>query len=248
MKIHILQDRKSVGAAAAAFAAEKINRAVAEKGEATVIFATGASQFEFLESLTASVLPWEKVRMFHLDEYINLPETHPASFRKYLKERLLSKTGIKEYYLINGEVDPEKEVARLNDLISRYTVDLACVGIGENGHLAFNDPPADFHVEDPYIVVDLDEQCKKQQMGEGWFPTLEDVPNQAISMTVKEIMRSKTVLCTVPGDMKADAVHSCFDKEISPDYPASILRKHEDCLVLLDEASSAKLENKDLVE
>jgi glucosamine-6-phosphate deaminase len=244
MYIDICENRNTLGMAAADIASSAIAKAIEENGTATVIFATGASQFDFLQALTTRNLAWEKVRMFHLDEYIALPENHPASFRRYLKERLLSRTDIEEYYLINGEADPNQEVQRMNGIISRFPVDLACVGIGENGHLAFNDPPADFAVEDPYIVVDLDERCKRQQMGEGWFKTLEDVPDQAISMSVKQIMKARKILCTVPGSVKAEAVHSCFDLEISPDYPASILRRHPDCHAVLDVESAALLQNR----
>ena len=190
-------------------------------------------------------LDWSKVRMFHLDEYVGISIEHPASFRKYLKERFIDKTGIKEYYFLDGDVENlEEEVGRLNNIISKHKIDIAFVGIGENGHLAFNDPPADFEEEKPYIVVVLDEKCKKQQMGEGWFKTIDDVPKQAISMSVKQIMKSEIILCTVPDRRKAEAVHICMDKEISPQYPASILRDHKECYLILDKGSASLLENK----
>ena len=190
-------------------------------------------------------LDWSRVRMFHLDEYVGVSIEHPASFRKYLKERFIDKTGIKEYYFLDGDVENlEKEVGRLNNIISKHKIDIAFVGIGENGHLAFNDPPADFEEEKPYIVVALDEKCKKQQMGEGWFKTIDDVPKQAISMSVKQIMKSEIILCTVPDRRKAEAVHLCMDREISPQYPASILRDHEECYLILDKGSASLLENK----
>ena len=246
MKVIIKEDKVEVGKEAASIAYDTIAKAIEEKGEANIIAATGASQFEFLESLTSmSGLDWSKVRMFHLDEYVGISIEHPASFRKYLKERFIDKTGIKEYYFLDGDVENlEKEVGRLNNIISKHKIDIAFVGIGENGHLAFNDPPADFEEEKPYIVVALDEKCKKQQMGEGWFKTIDDVPKQAISMSVKQIMKSEIILCTVPDRRKAEAVHICMDKEISPKYPASILRNHKECYLILDKDSASLLENK----
>ena len=246
MKVIIKEDKVEVGKEAASIAYDTIAKAIEEKGEANIIAATGASQFEFFESLTSMRdLDWNKVRMFHLDEYVGISIEHPASFRKYLKERFIDKTGIKEYYFLDGDVENlEKEVGRLNNIISKHKIDIAFVGIGENGHLAFNDPPADFKEEKPYIVVALDEKCKKQQMGEGWFKTIDDVPKQAISMSVKQIMKSEIILCTVPDRRKAEAVHLCMDGEISPQYPASILRDHKECYLILDKDSASLLENK----
>ena len=246
MRIIVKEDKVEVGKEAAGIAYNAIAKAIEEKGEANIIAATGASQFEFFESLTSMRdLDWSKVRMFHLDEYVGISIEHPASFRKYLKERFIDKTGIKEYYFLDGDVENlEKEVGRLNNIISKHKIDIAFVGIGENGHLAFNDPPADFEEEKPYIVVALDEKCKKQQMGEGWFKTIDDVPKQAISMSVKQIMKSEIILCTVPDRRKAEAVHICMDKEISPQYPASILRDHKECYLILDKDSASLLENK----
>ncbi len=246
MRIIVKEDKVEVGKEAAGIAYNAIAKAIEEKGEANIIAATGASQFEFFESLTSmSGLDWSKVRMFHLDEYVGISIEHPASFRKYLKERFIDKTGIKEYYFLDGDVENlEEEVGRLNNIISKHKIDIAFVGIGENGHLAFNDPPADFEEEKPYIVVALDEKCKKQQMGEGWFKTIDDVPKQAISMSVKQIMKSEIILCTVPDRRKAEAVHICMDKEISPQYPASILRDHKECYLILDKDSASLLENK----
>lgn len=246
MKVIIKEDKVEVGKEAASIAYDTIAKAIEKKGEANIIAATGASQFEFFESITSmSGLDWSKVRMFHLDEYVGISIEHPASFRKYLKERFIDKTGIKEYYFLDGDVENlEKEVGRLNNIISKHKIDIAFVGIGENGHLAFNDPPADFEEEKPYIIVALDEKCKKQQMGEGWFKTIDDVPKQAISMSVKQIMKSEIILCTVPDRRKAEAVHLCMDGEISPQYPASILRDHKECYLILDKGSASLLENK----
>ena len=178
--------------------------------------------------------------MFHLDEYIGLPITHGASFRKYLKERFLEKVGnLKDYYLIDGEVDPVQETKRLGSLIQNHPIDVALVGIGENGHLAFNDPPADFETEEPYLVVDLDQACRAQQFNEGWFPNLEAVPAQAISMSIRQIMKSKSIICSVPDERKANAVKDCVKNPVSNLFPASILQQHGDCTLYLDTASAS---------
>jgi glucosamine-6-phosphate deaminase len=180
--------------------------------------------------------------MFHLDEYIKLPVTHSASFRKYLQERFISKvSSLKATCLINGETDPEQECERLGRLITAHTVDVAFVGIGENGHLAFNDPPADFETETPYIVVNLDAACRKQQMGEGWFKSIADVPQKAISMSVRQIMKSKNIICSVPDERKAIAVKNCLEQAVSNLYPASILQTYANCTVYLDKASASLL-------
>jgi len=243
MITRIFKDKASTSKAAADQASGLLRALIAAKGSAVIIVATGASQFDFLAYLcAASDIEWSKVRMFHLDEYVGMSDQHPASFRKYLKERFLSKLGITDYHLIQGDApDIHAEITRMNERIEKYHPDLAFVGIGENGHLAFNDPPADFEVDDPYILVTLDEKCKKQQMGEGWFPTLADVPSQAVSMSIKQIMRTPSIICTVPSAVKAEAVRDCLEKEISPVYPASILRTHPDCTIFLDEDSAALL-------
>lgn len=230
--------------AAAQKAAQLLDETIKKNGEANFIAATGASQFEFLAHLTKkSNINWSKTTMFHLDEYIGIPEDHPASFRRYLKERLINKVHPGKVYLIKGDApDPEKECERLNEIIKNYRIDIAFVGIGENGHLAFNDPPADFATESPYIIVELDTACRRQQLGEGWFKNLDDVPKRAISMSVKQIMKAKHIICTVPDRRKAEAVKNCFTGEdISPEYPASILKKHNHCYVFLDDQSSIYL-------
>jgi len=185
-------------------------------------------------------IDWSVVTAFHLDEYIGIPETHPASFRKYLKERFADLVPLKAFNYVNGSIDPKQECKRLKELIRRHPIDVAFVGIGENGHLAFNDPPADFETEEPYIVVNLDEDCRRQQMGEGWFATLEAVPGQAISMSIKQIMKSKAIICCVPDERKSTAVFNALNQEISPKYPASIMRNHPQALLFLDN-NSAKL-------
>lgn len=244
MEIRILKNKYELGKEAGRIAAAIIRRAIAEKGEANIILATGMSQFETLEQLVAEKdIDWGCVRMFHLDEYIGLPETAKASFRKYLKERFVNKVpALLEVNLINGEAAcPEEECKRLGDIISRHPVDVAFVGIGENGHLAFNDPPADFDVENPYLIVDLDDKCRAQQLGEGWFASMDDVPRQAISMSVRQMMKAKKIICACPDDRKARAVAACIDLPVSNLHPASILQEHPDCLLFLDEASASLL-------
>lgn len=243
MKIEIANDAKELGVAAGRVTARLIKETIARNGTANVILATGTSQFETLNQLIQEKeIDWSKVTMFHLDEYIGLPETHPASFRKYLKERFLAKVPpLKAANLVNGEGDAQAECVWLGDLITQHPIDVALVGIGENGHLAFNDPPADFDTEEPYIVVDLDEACRKQQFGEGWFKSVDDVPRQAISMSVKQIMKSKNIICSVPDERKAQAVKNTVEQKVSNLFPASILQKHAQCTLFLDKASAKLL-------
>jgi glucosamine-6-phosphate deaminase len=240
--IKVFNDKIQLGEAAARQAASAIERAISERGRARIIAATGASQFEFLNALTNTPgIDWAKVEMFHLDEYVGLPTAHPASFRKYLLERLIEPARISNYHLIDGEADPNEVCKRLGEEIGAAPIDVAFVGIGENGHLAFNDPPADFETDEAYIVVDLDEACRRQQVGEGWFAGLDDVPKQAISMTVKQILKAREIVCIAPEARKAQAVKNCFENEISPKFPASILRAHSDTSVYLDRESSSLL-------
>jgi glucosamine-6-phosphate deaminase len=242
MKLTIFPDKHTLARAAAAQAAKTIRGAVRERGSARIIAATGASQIEFLEELTkAPHITWDRVEMFHLDEYLGIPATHPASFRKYLLERLIKKAGISRYYLLEGDGDPEQVIAEVSAQIRSAPIDVAFVGIGENGHLAFNDPPADFETDDAYIVVELDEACRRQQLREGWFKSLDEVPRRAISMTVRQILRSRQIICLAPESRKAEAVAKCFGGEISPMAPASILRRHANAFVYLDKDSAALL-------
>ncbi len=242
MVIKTFNDKRTLGAKAAEQAASAISRAIVQKGKARIIAATGASQFEFLEALTALPgLDWTKVEMFHLDEYVGIPDSHPASFCRYLRERLIQKTGITNYHLLSGVENPAEVIRVAGQAIRSAPIDIAFVGIGENGHLAFNDPPANFDTEVPYLVVTLDEACRRQQMGEGWFPTLKDVPEHAISMSVKQILKSDEIICIVPDTRKANAVKACFEGKIGPMAPASILRTHANTTVYLDQQSSALL-------
>jgi glucosamine-6-phosphate deaminase len=241
MKIDVSSTKEELGRRAAANGAQAIVDAVSRKGHAEIILATGASQFEMLAQLVAMTdIPWNLVTAFHLDEYIGLPDTHPASFRKYLRERFVAKVPrIGEIFFIEGDKDPREECARLNALISKYSIDLAFVGIGENGHLAFNDPPADFATIDPYLVVGLDEACRKQQMGEGWFRSYEDVPSQAISMSIRQIMKSVTLIVSVPDKRKAKAVHCAVEGKVTNLCPSSIMQLHPDCRLFLDTESAS---------
>ncbi len=243
MNVFIKENPKALGASAGREAAVLIMKTIKERGSVNIILATGTSQFETLNQLiTEKEIDWRKVTMFHLDEYIHLPATHPASFRKYLKERFLEKVPqLKAAYLINGETDAEEECKRLGELIKKYPIDVAMVGIGENGHLAFNDPPADFDTDKPYLVANLDEQCRMQQMNEGWFTSLSSVPAQAISMSVKQIMLSRHIICSVPDLRKAPAVRDCLTNKVSNLYPASILKNHLSCFFFLDTQSASLL-------
>ena len=242
MILKVFPDKIQLGQAAAAQAAGIIQQAINNRGQARIIAATGASQFEFLEALTARRdLDWKRVEMFHLDEYVGLPMDHPASFRKYLLERLIGPAGIEKFHLLDGDQDPYQQCQEVGKLLNSSEIDVAFAGIGENGHLAFNDPPADFDTDEAYIVVSLDEACRRQQVGEGWFKDLSEVPQQAISMTVNQLLKAREIICVVPDARKAEAVKNCFENEISPQVPASILRRHERTTVYLDAYSSSLL-------
>lgn len=244
MQIDISPDKHETGRRAAAWGATAIRDALAARGYANVIVATGASQFEMLGHLvTAAEIDWRKVTFFHLDEYAGMPDTHPASFRKYLKERLVDRLPQPPaaFHYIKAEGDCAAECRRLSHLISGVAIDVAFIGIGENGHLAFNDPPADFKTLAPYHVVQLDDACRKQQFGEGWFPTFDAVPTQAISMSVRQILRSNQIVCTVPDERKAAAVAGAVGGPVVPDCPASILQQHENCVIFLDQPAAGQL-------
>jgi glucosamine-6-phosphate deaminase len=242
MILRVFEDKVGVGESAAKQAAAAISRAIAERGVARVVAASAMSQVQFLDALVAAPgIDWTKVELFHLDEYIGLPMTHPASFCKYLNERLISKTGIIKLHLLNGEADPKEVIRETNAAISSAPIDVSFVGIGENGHLAFNDPPADFETEEPYIIVNLDHDCRQQQVGEGWFANLDTVPKQAISMSIQQVLKAKEILAVVPDTRKAKAIKACFDGGISNLAPASILRTHPNATVYLDTNSAALL-------
>jgi glucosamine-6-phosphate deaminase len=244
LKTNIADTKQEMGQRAAEHGAKIIKDAIARNGSANIIVATGASQFEMLAALAADdSIRWDKVTGFHLDEYVGMEITHGASFRKYLWERFVSNLSLpmRAFHFVNAETNPEGECKRLGELIKRQPIDVAFIGIGENGHVAFNDPPADFVTEEPYIVVNLDEACRKQQLGEGWFPTLNDVPTRAISMSVKQIVKSKAIVCTVPDQRKAEAVKNSVQGPVSNKVPASILQKHGDTTLFLDKAAASLL-------
>jgi glucosamine-6-phosphate deaminase len=235
-------DRDAMSRAAARHAAKSLQASLRTGSAARIIVATGASQLGFLEALTtAGDIDWPRVELFHLDEYIGLPIEHPASFRKYLHDRVISKTGIARYHFLDCEHDPLGVADRVGREILRAPIDLAFVGIGENGHLAFNDPPADFETDRPYILVTLDAACRRQQAGEGWFSSVEEVPPQAISMSVRQILKSREIICVVPDERKAEAVRNSIEGPVSPSVPASILQTHPNTTVYLDTASSSRL-------
>ena len=242
MQVNVLQDKVAAGEAAAKQAAQSLQRVLATSNTARIIAATGASQLDFLESLTSLPgIDWGRVEMFHLDEYIGIPVTHNASFRKYLMERFIQKTGIKRYHLLDGERDPHEVIRKIGGELKSHPVDIAFVGIGENGHLAFNDPPADFETEEPYIIVELDEACRRQQVTEGWFSSMPEVPSKAISMSVKHILKTDEIIAIVPGARKSLAVKACLEGEISAMAPASILRTHPNTTAYLDTESASLL-------
>ena len=241
MKIIIADNKFDLGIKAAEQGAAMINQAIMDHGKATIIIGTGASQFEMLARLIDEKIDWTNVIVFHLDEYIGIPITHPASFRKFLKERFLDKLSVGEFHYVNGEADPKKECVRLGEIISGYPVDVAFIGIGENGHIAFNDPPADFETDAAFIRVELDEACRRQQTSEGWFAAIEHVPPGAITMSVKQILKSENIICSVPDARKARAVKNAVEGNISAQFPATILQNHKATWLYLDKDSSSLL-------
>jgi glucosamine-6-phosphate deaminase len=248
MDLQIMPDKAQMGKSAAAAGAKHIRDALAKRGEASIIVATGASQFEMLAALVAeSDINWNRVTGFHLDEYVGLAIDHPASFRGYLWQRFVSRLPLplRAFHFLDGEAGEAASAAecrRVGDILRRHPIDVAFVGIGENGHLAFNDPPADFDTEEPYLVVQLDDACRRQQLGEGWFPTFDDVPKQAISMSVRQIMKSAAIICTVPDERKAEAVRNAVEGDVTPKVPASILQRHKLCTLFLDTPAASLLQ------
>jgi glucosamine-6-phosphate deaminase len=242
VEVHVLGSRLALGEAAANHAAASLREILSNNETARIIAATGASQFEFLEVLAgAPGIDWQRVEMFHLDEYIGLPVSHPASFRKYLLERLIQKTGIRRYHLLDGERNPGDVIQLVGGELNTHPINLAFVGIGENCHLAFNDPPADFTTEEPYLIVELDEACRTQQVMEGWFPSIADVPVRAISMSVRQILKAEEIIAIVHDARKSLAVKTCLEGEIGPMAPASALRTHRNTTVYLDTESASLL-------
>jgi glucosamine-6-phosphate deaminase len=245
MNIRVFDTKQELGRLAAERAAAAIGEAIARAGAARVIAATGASQFEFLDALTGKPdVDWGRTEMFHLDEYVGVSDSHPASFRRYLRERIVERVHPRSFHFLAGDaVDPAAECRRVGALLARAPIDVAFVGIGENGHLAFNDPPADFTTVEPYLVVELDEACRRQQLGEGWFRSLDDVPRRAISMSIRQILKAREILCIVPDARKAKAVSECLEGAVSPLHPSSILQTHAATTVYLDRDSAALLKH-----
>jgi glucosamine-6-phosphate deaminase len=241
----VFPTKAEMARAAAEQAASALRQAIGQRGRAHVVAATGTSQFEFLDALTAMPgIDWTRTVFFHLDEYVGLPDTHPASFRRYLRERIVERVHPGAFHFIEGDApDPQAEARRVGALIASHPIDVAFVGIGENGHLAFNDPPADFSAGQAYLVVALDEACRRQQLGEGWFPRLEDVPARAISMSIPQILKAERILCIVPDARKAQAVRDCLEGGVSPQHPASILQRHPRTTVYLDEPAASLLKS-----
>ena len=243
MEIHLFENKTEMGAAAAAHAACLMNEAIHTTGEANIVLATGTSQFEMLSTLLVQDVDWNRVTAFHLDEYIGLPVSHPASFRNYLNKRFVEKVPqLGVFHAVDGEcADAAEECLRLNAIIGHLRIDVACVGIGENGHLAFNDPPADMDTDEPFIIVELDEDCRAQQVGEGWFSSITDVPTRAISMSIRQIMKATSVVCTVPDRRKAEALRNAVEGSVTNMVPASILQRHGNCHIFADEAAGSLL-------
>lgn len=244
MRVKLCSPAGELGKAAARYGAEAIRAALDSRGAATITLATGTSQYATLRELTAqSGLDWSRVTVFHLDEYVGLTDRHPASFRRYLRERFASPVGgLAAFHYIRGDdPDPPGECRRLSELIRAHPVDVAFLGIGENGHLAFNDPPADFDTEAPYILVTLDQACRRQQVGEGWFSSINEVPERAISMSVRQILKAGRLVVSVPEVRKAEAVRCAVEGELSNRCPASILRIHGDCTLFLDPPAASRL-------
>jgi glucosamine-6-phosphate deaminase len=241
-RISISATKEAMARDAAEYAIQKLTDALDRKPQVRLLAATGASQLEFLDLVTASrQIDWRRVELFHLDEYIGISETHPASFARYIRQRIVEKTGIVKFHLLDGARNPDEMIAEMNSLIATAPIDVAFTGIGENAHLAFNDPPADFDTEVPYLRVRLDDACRKQQLGEGWFASFDDVPKEAISMSVRQILKSGSILCVVPDTRKAAAVKAALEGPISPQVPASILRTHPDVRLFLDRNSASLL-------
>mgnify|MGYP003311373723 CR=1 FL=1 len=240
MEIRICESREALGASAAAHVAKVLREVIEKKGKARIALSTGASQFDTLSALVLEDVDWSRVEMFHLDEYVGLDETHGASFRKYLRERFVEKVG--KLAAVNFVSGKAEDIAALTAQIRREPIDIGLIGIGENTHIAFNDPPADFETDESYIIVNLDERCRQQQLGEGWFETIDDVPRQAVSMTVAQIMRCERIVSCVPYAVKAEAVEKMLNtKETTNLVPATKLREHKDFILYLDMDSAKRV-------
>lgn len=241
MIITISENASALGAAAARLSGARLREAIARNGEARLVLSTGLSQFETLAALLEEDVDWPKTEIFHLDEYIGIPVTHKASFRKYLQERFVDFIACRKFHSVDTEGDIGRTIADLTNEIRKKPVDVGLIGIGENGHIAFNDPPADFATREAFIVVTLDERCKRQQVGEGWFRSVEEVPGQAVSMTVRQIMQCRTIVSAVPHRVKAEAVHKTLTSGLSNMIPATMLKQHADFHLFLDCDSASQV-------
>ena len=247
MKLIVTKTKEELGKASALQTAELVNAAIEKQGYARILLSTGASQFPFFEEFVKQNVQWDKVEMFHLDEYVGISEEHPASFKRYLLDRFVDKVHPGKAYLINGQNDPEKTIAELTALLSEKPVDVGLIGIGENAHIAFNDPPADFEDQRAYKVVTLDQRCLQQQIGEGWFKNIDETYKQAISMTCSQIMKCKSIISVVPYKVKAEAVYKTITCELTNEVPATLLKEHNDFTLYCD-ADSAALLTKEMIE
>ena len=244
MRIHVFQTAQQMGADAAQLVAKCLNEAISARGNARLVLSTGASQFEMLDALVRQQVAWGRVTMFHLDEYVGLSQMHPASFRRYLKDRFVEKVALRDAVFVDGEGDVEKNIETLTLRLREAPIDVAAIGIGENAHIAFNDPPADFETEEPYLIINLDERCRRQQLGEGWFPSLDAVPKRAASMSIRQILKSRAIVNTVPDQRKAEAVKGALEGKVSNLCPASVLQTHPKCFTFLDRDSASLLTGK----
>ena len=248
MRVKVLKNAEELGKEAALLASGILKKAISTRGKARLVLSTGASQFETLKALVKMDVPWEKVEMFHLDEYVGLPESHPASFRGYLKQRFTNLVNLKQAHFVNGEGDIAANIRDLSLELRKEPIDLGIVGVGENSHIAFNDPPANFDTKEAYIVVKLDERCKQQQVGEGWFANCDEVPKEAITMTVYQIMQCKAIIAPVPHLVKADAIKRMLESDVTNLVPATKLKEHPNCTLLIDENSASQVAKSVLME
>lgn len=241
MKLIISNTKEELGKASAVHAAKLVNEAIQKQGYARILLSTGASQFPFFVEFVKQDIAWDKVEMFHLDEYVGISEEHPASFKRYLLDRFVNVVNLKEAHLINGQKNPDETIAALTALLNEKPVDVGLIGIGENGHIAFNDPPADFNDQRAYKVVTLDDRCLQQQIGEGWFKNVDETYKQAISMTCAQIMKCKSIISVVPYKVKAEAIYNTLTRELTPEVPATLLKQHADCTLYCDTDSASLL-------
>ena len=242
MTVKIFQSNPALGLGAAEDFGKLISSILTKQGHASVIFASANSQLTFFSSLLQRKIEWSKISIFHMDEYLGMTDQHPASFSRFIREKLVNFIQPAAFYPLRGDTpDADVELRRYADLMQKYPPDLSVLGVGENGHLAFNDPPADFNTTKIIHTVTLDLACRKQQVGEGHFKTLDDVPKQALSLTVPALLAPKHVLAIVPERRKAEAVRAALKGPVTPQCPASILRTRSNATIYLDRESASLL-------